>query len=154
MKNVIISFLMFSIFQNSILFAQDTNDEPVQKLIMKTTWFTSHPFQLFDGTPLDYKDIYTLTGGVPGNSRLVNQAKPWRVVSISLIGVSLVSCLFQVYNVAFPNTLDNPSFYGNMAAWTTLSTFGGSILAGMIYHDKVQKLVNNYNLHIMGIPVN
>jgi membrane associated rhomboid family serine protease len=154
MKRVIISFLMFLIVKNSILFAQDANEKPVQKLIMKTTWFTSHPFQLFDGTPLDYKAIYTLTAGVPGNARLVNQAKPWRVVSISLIGGSLVSCLFQVYTVAFPNTLDNPRFYGNMTAWTTLATFGGSILAGMVYHDKVQKLVNKYNLHIMGIPVN
>ncbi|MDR0628684.1 MAG: hypothetical protein LBG24_03420 [Treponema sp.] len=153
MKKVIISFLMFFIFPNSILFSQDANERPVQKLIMKTTWFTSHPFQLFDGTPLEYKDIYTLTSEVPGNVRLVNQAKPWRGISIVMIGISLVSCFFQVYTVAFPNTLDNPSFYGNMAAWTTFSTFGGGLLAGMVYHDKLQKAINNYNLHIIGIPV-
>jgi hypothetical protein len=121
---------------------------------MKTTGFTSHPFQLFDGTPLDYKAIYTLTSEVPGNVRLINQAKPWRGISIFMLGVSLVSSLFQVYTIAFPHTLDNPNFYGNRAALTTFSTLGCSILAGMVYHDKLQKTINNYNLSIMGIPIN
>ncbi|MDR2052138.1 MAG: hypothetical protein LBP80_01880 [Treponema sp.] len=154
MKKVILYCLAFLMLQNSILFAQDDYEILVPKFIMKTTGFKTYPYQLSDGTPLEYKDIYTLTSEVPGNSRILKQAKPRRTVSLILVGVSLVSCLFQVYTVAFPNTLENPGFYGNMAAWTTFSAFGGSILAGMTYQDKIQKSVNNYNLYIMGIPVN
>jgi hypothetical protein len=154
MKKIMLCCLALFIFQSSILFAQEDHDEgSAAKLIMKTTGFTPYPFRLFDGTPLDYKDIYTLTSDAPGNSSLIKDAKPWRVVSIIMAGASLASCLFQVYDLAFPETFENLRFR-NMAGLTTFSLFAGSIGAGMIYQDKLQKSVNNYNLYIMGIPVN
>jgi hypothetical protein len=145
--------MVLFISQRSILFAQEAQEMPASKLIMKTTRFAAHPFQLFDGTPLDYNDVHTLTVEAPGNERIIKQAKPWRTASIIMLGASLASCFFQVYTLVFPDTLENPRFYGKMAAWTTFSLFGGSVLAGMTYHDKIQKAVNNYNLYIMGMPV-
>jgi hypothetical protein len=122
---------------------------------MPTTGFAKQPFQLFDGMPLGYNDIHTLTLEVPENDRIIKQAKPWRTASIIMMGASVVSCLLQVYTlVAFYDDPDDLHYYGRMVGWTTFSTLGGSGLAGMIYHDKIQKAINNYNLSIMGMPVN
>jgi hypothetical protein len=152
MKKILLYCLALFISQNSILFAQEAH-EPASKLIMKTTGFAEHPFQLFEGTPLDYNDIHALTLEVPGNDRIIKQAKPWRTISIIMMGASVVSCFFQVYTLVFSDTLENPYFYERPAGWATFSALGGSALAGMIYHDKIQRAVNNYNLYIMGMPV-
>jgi hypothetical protein len=154
MKKIILYCAALFIFQNSILFAQEVQETPASKLIMKTPAYAKHPFQLFDGTPLGYNDIHTLTLEVPGNDKIIKQAKPWRTVSIIMMGASGVSCFFQLYTLVFRNTFDDPIFYGRMAYMTTFLALGGSALAGMIYHDKIQKAVYNYNLYIMGMPVN
>jgi hypothetical protein len=151
MKKIILYCLMLFISQNSILFAQEI---PASKLIMKTTGFTEHPFQLFDGTPLGYSDIHTLTLEAPGNDKIIKQAKPWRTVSIVFAGISLVFCFLQVYTlVAFFDAPEDLRYYGRMAGWTTFFAFAGSLGAGMRYNDKIQDAVNNYNLYIMGMPV-
>ncbi|MDR1095817.1 MAG: hypothetical protein LBL31_05465 [Spirochaetaceae bacterium] len=86
MKKVLLYCLALFISQNSILFAHEAHKTPASKLIMKTTGFAKHPFQLFDGTPLGYNDIHTLTSEVPGNDKIIKQAKPWRTVSIVFAG--------------------------------------------------------------------
>jgi hypothetical protein len=154
MKKMILYCLAFFISQNSILFAQEAQETPASKLIMKTTGFTEHPFQLFDGTPLGYSDIHMLTLEAPGNDKIIKQAKPWRTVSIVFAGTSLVFCFFQVYTLVSPDALENPYFYGKGAGWTAFFAFAGSLGAGMRYQDEIQKAVNNYNLYIMGMPVN
>jgi hypothetical protein len=140
--------------QNSILFAQDDYEIIVPKFIMKTTGFKTYPYQLSDGTPLEYKDIYTVISEIPENMRLLNDAKKTRTNTIILAGISLISGLLQTYVSVFPDNLGILGYYENILPYITYSALLGSIITGMTYNNEIQKAVDKYNLYIMGIPVN
>ncbi|MCL2558458.1 MAG: hypothetical protein FWE09_08260 [Treponema sp.] len=109
--------------------------------------------RLLDGTALSEKDAMALLGTLPENYELVRQVKNGRAWSWSLFGVFgaalITATVFRLSAL--------PSGTNDIGVPIALTVSGVSLISieliSAVTGKRFLKALDNYNLHLLGIPV-
>jgi hypothetical protein len=109
------------------------------------------PFQLLDGTSLDYKDVRMRFSAIPENKTLIRQEKNWYTTQYVLAAVSLASALggtaYAISNLPYVVPV-SPVLLG-----TGVVSLIGTLIANNAWRKTFHLAVRNYNLTVLGIPI-
>ncbi|MDR3130173.1 MAG: hypothetical protein LBU18_01355 [Treponema sp.] len=152
-KKFLILFCVF--FTASLLYGQENDTETGESLnllLHTNKKFAPLSFQFYDGPPAGIREILKLGAAVPENIPLIASEKFWwntaqvcRIVTAAS-GIGALICLFAD---DFP--YQQP--VSNASAVLMGTSFLGSIAASQAASSTLLRIVDNYNLYILGIPV-
>lgn len=140
----------------SMVFAQtvepDENTVIPPFIIHNEHYFSFYDYHLYDGTLLKMREVRSLLRTVPENETLMKQELGIRIANYSFAAIAFASLITGTvyYN---HDEWENSKTVTNIALITGLCGFLGELFAYQMWEDKFERAVNNYNLHIMGIPI-
>jgi hypothetical protein len=161
MKCKIIFYFLLCATALQIAFTQETHEgQPIlessmpEVILTNPKYFSKDKYQTLDGTPLPYKEVLKLAGTVPQNAFLLKEEKGWAIANWSTLGL-FVASLATAYIYSEPSkNLPHREIMWPVGVYTAAASFLGTIICGQIRNIKLQRMVDNYNITIMGVSIN
>ncbi len=122
-------------------------------IIHTDTFMNLIDYQTVDGEVLNNKTLKAMLKAVPGNDKYLYEENAWRAADYTFIGLSLAG-ISTLTCCGFVDDFKNSETVVGIALGTTIISLAGAIFTGNVATSKRLKAVDNYNVYIMGIPIN
>jgi hypothetical protein len=161
MKHLFFGFLIFSLILATVEAEEPELDKPMgtlnadqielPRLLIHQNTFNALKFQFIDGVKIPPGQLTDLLN-IPGNEQVLRKAKNYTISSRIFNALTFVSAAGVFIYADFD---DLP--YADTMLTVSLCTVIGSTLTGLFTGQGAAtnylRAVDNYNLHIMGIPI-
>lgn len=158
MKKIFALFAVLAVFTCAFadenLTFSNVNFSAEKDIIVHTdNFFDKYAYQTVDGTKLSNKELLSRISLVDENEKLLKEEKAWRVTSYVLYGLSIAAVGVNV-STLFVDNADYNRIAGNASVWTFAVSCSGAIFSSLFANSKLNKAVDNFNIRVMGIPIN
>lgn len=155
MKKLITVLLCIFLLSNFIV-SQESEikiEEPnFNDLILYKDTGLAHFFCDYQGNLLTYKALNQKLLEYSENEDIVKQAQGWMIADGVFIGLALTSGIIYALYTIFPEW-NNSEVIKDCSIGISLSSLLLQSFSGTISLQKYHEACDNYNLHILGIPV-
>lgn len=157
-------FIFITLFFTQGLFSQNNDIFQVQKsaeelkadlskvIIHQNGFMNLINYETIEGEKIPEKNLKLLLDSIPENKKLRNQETFWNVMDYVCLGLAASGIV--TYSIcAFNPEMQNKETYQNISITTTVISLFGAIFSGNMATSKRLKAVDNYNISVMGIPI-